>query len=129
LTKIITFQGKIVSGQKHGQKFVNLPWVKKQIKEKLGFNPYIGTLNLKLAKEIERKELDKYKGIIIKPERGYYEGKCYRALLMKKIEVAAVIPNSPDYPPDLLELIAPVNLRNTFGFEDGRIINISIFVE
>ena len=125
----ITTKGKVISGSGRGKHFVNLPWVKKQINTKLGFNPYLGTLNLRLSNERHNIGLRNAKGIIIKPDVGYYEGKCFRALVMKKIEGAVVLPIVPNYPSDLLEIIAPVSLRETLGLTDGMTVKVTITLE
>ena len=129
MTIEIVLKGKVFSGNKRGKTFVNLPWVKKQINEKLGFNPYIGTLNLRLPNEADINELREANGIKIIPEKGYYEGKCFKALLMGKVEGAVVLPDVPEYPPDLLEVLAPVNLRETLGLNDGVEIEVTITIE
>ncbi len=46
----IVFKGTVFSGKGEGRKFIELPWVKRQIEEKLGFTPYSGTLNIRLIK-------------------------------------------------------------------------------
>ena len=46
--KKMKLNGAIFSGGGNGKKFLELPWVKQQIREKLGFTPYPGTLNVKL---------------------------------------------------------------------------------
>ena len=129
MNKKITIKGKVISGSGRGKHFVNLPWVKKQINTKLGFNPYLGTLNLRLSNERDTIGLRNAKGIIIKPEIGYYEGKCFRALVMKKIEGSVVLPIVPDYPSDLLEIIAPTNLRKALGLTDGMTVKVTIRLE
>ncbi|MEM3054151.1 MAG: DUF120 domain-containing protein, partial [Candidatus Bathyarchaeia archaeon] len=54
----ICLKGKVFSGTGEGAKFMELPWVKKQMEEKLGFAPYPGTLNIKLSKdEVKLKKL------------------------------------------------------------------------
>ena len=122
-------KGKVFSGNKKGKKFVNLPWVKKQIKEKLGFEPYIGTLNLRLLNEKNIIKLSKTKGITIIPRKGYVRGKCFKALVEKKIEGAVVFPNVQGYLNNVLEVLAPVNLRNTLGLKDGDTVEIIIKFE
>jgi len=129
LNKEVVLKGKVFSGNKRGKRFVNLPWVKRQINEKLGFNPYIGTLNLRLPNEAGVNELREVNGIKIVPEKGYYEGKCFKALVMGKVEGAVVLPDFPEYPPDLLEILAPVNLRKTLGLKDGVEIEVTIRIE
>jgi len=129
LTIEIVLKGKVFSGNKRGKQFVNLPWVKKQINKKLGFNPYIGTLNLRLPNEAGVNELREANGIKIIPEKGYYEGKCFKALVSKKVEGAVVLPDVPEYPTNILEIIAPVNLRKTLGLKDGVEIEVTIRIE
>ena len=129
MTYEIVLKGKVFSGGKRGRLFVDLPWVKKQINEKLGFNPYIGTLNLRLPNKTVLDRLREADGIIIVPEKGYFEGKCFKALVNGKIEGAVVLPDVPDYPPDLLEILAPVNLRKKFGLKDGMVVEVSIRIK
>jgi riboflavin kinase len=129
LTQEIVLKGKVFSGNKRGTLFVDLPWVKKQINEKLGFTPYIGTLNLRLPNKTALDRLREAEGIIIVPEKGYCEGKCFKALIMKKVEGAVVLPGVPDYPPDLLEVLAPVNLRKKLGLRDGMEVEVTIKLE
>lgn len=124
----ILLKGKVISGSGRGKYFLNLPWVRKQINAKLGFDPYIGTLNLRVLNKREITILNKAKGIRIKPEVGYYEGKCFNALVMGKVEGAIVLPNVPDYPSDLIEIISPINLRENFVIKDGMTIDVKIMV-
>ena len=126
----ITLKGKVFSGGGTGSFFVNLPWAKKQFKEKLGFNPYPGTLNLQLSPGTNVKELrDATKGIKIKSPEGFHEGWCFKVLIMEKLLGAVVVPDVPTYPHDLLEVLAPVNLRETLGLKDGVEIEVTVWLE
>ena len=123
-------EGRVFSGGGIGSFFINLPWVRSQIKEKLGFNPYPGTLNLQLSPGTDVKELrDTTKGIKIKSSEGFHEGRCFKALIMEKLWGAVVVPDVPGYPHDLLEILAPVNLRETLGLKDGMEIEVIVRVE
>ena len=126
MTREIVLKGKVVSGNQRGRLFVGLPWVKKQINEKLGFNPYIGTLNLRLPNKTRLNSIHEADGIIIVPEEGYYDGKCFKALVNGKVEGAVVLPDVPGYPPDLLEILAPINLRETLGLKDGMEVEVTV---
>ena len=129
MTQEIVLKGNVFSGDKRGRRFVGLPWVKKQINEKLGFNPYIGTLNIQLPNKTALDRLREADGIIIVPEKGYFEGKCFKALVNEKIEGAVVLPDVPGYSPDLLEVLAPVNLRKKLGLKDGMEVEVTIKLE
>ncbi|MEM3712744.1 MAG: DUF120 domain-containing protein [Thermoproteota archaeon] len=41
---------------------------------------------------------------------------------------AVVIPRVPSYPKDMLEIIAPVNLRETLGLKDGDEIEVTVLL-
>lgn len=129
MNKEISVNGKVVTGSKQGRRFVNLPWVKKQILNELGFEPYIGTLNLKILNKEDISELRDSKGITVNPEVGYFKGELFKALIMKKIKGAIVVPIVPSYPLDLLEIIAPINLRETLKLRDGMTVNVKIKLE
>jgi len=130
-SKIICIKGKVFSGSGEGAKFTELPWVKKQIKEKLGFTPYPGTLNIKLSEEsVElRKLLEKAKPIGISPSGEYCRGKCFKAHLIGKKPCAVVLPEIANYPQNVLEIIAPINLRTGLKLKDGDQVEIKILLQ
>ncbi|MEM2105239.1 MAG: DUF120 domain-containing protein [Candidatus Bathyarchaeia archaeon] len=130
-TKIsaVYLEGKVFSGSGEGAKFISLPWVKRQITEKLGFTPYSGTLNIKLDEKdvaLKRRILDKAKAIKIVPSEGFCHGKLFKAVFMDKLECAIVIPEVDCYPENIIEIVAPVNLREKFQLKDGDIVGIKI---
>jgi riboflavin kinase len=128
--KIVTLQGKIIAGQGGGTKFLSLPWVQKQIIEKLGFKPFPGTLNLRLTKEsikIKKELVETGKAIIIVPVKGFCCGLCYKARIMDKINGAFIIPQVPSYSEALLEVIAPVSLRKTLKLREGDEVRLTVY--
>jgi len=128
--KKITLKGMVFSGGGKGSLFVNLPWAKKQFKEKLGFNPYPGTLNLQLSPGTDVKEFrTTTKGIKISSPKGFHKGRCFKALIMEKLWGAVVVPDVPGYSHNLLEILAPVNLRETLGLKDGMEIEVTVWLE
>ena len=125
----ILFEGTVFSGQGRGKKFVELPWFKLQVEEKLGFSPYPGTLNLFLeGKNVEnRRLLEVSNGLMVKPQTGYYSGVMFRASI-DELECAVVIPIMPNYPNDVLEVIAPIYLREKLKLADGSLVAVSVNV-
>jgi len=125
--KSFLVKGKVFSGKSEAARFTELPWVKKQITEKLGFTPYSGTLNVKLTEDCVklRSLLKRARGIEITPATSFCRGRCFKACLMD-VECAIVIPEIADYPSDVIEVIAPVNLREKLQLEDGDAIEIEI---
>ncbi len=122
----LCLRGKIFSGNGEGEKFITLPWVRKQIVEKIGFDPYPGTLNIKLENDIKLRTLNKAKAIEISPETGFYRGICFKACFMDKVECAIVIPEIANYPKNILEVIAPINLKENLLLKNGNTVKIKI---
>jgi riboflavin kinase len=127
LLKRIELSGKVFSSRGEGKKFLELPWVKRQIKQKLGFTPYLGTLNVRLSeKSAKRKKLlEKAHSIKVCPADGYCSGALIKAFI-GKLECAIVVPEVAGYPKGILEVIAPVNLRETLQLEDGGEVTVTV---
>lgn len=125
----LVFEGTVYSGKGEGKKFVDLPWVKKQIVEKLGFSPYLGTLNLHLDNcSIEKKVLlENATGLEITPKPRFCPGVMFKAQI-GDLDCAVVIPKVPNYPSEILEIIAPVCLRERLKLVDGSLVSVLINV-
>jgi len=123
----ITLRGKVFTGIGEGRTFTRLDWARKQFQDKMGFEPLAGTLNIQLSPDDERlKLLKSFKGIEIEPPKGFLSGRCFRALIKGQVEGAVVIPESSRYPTNVVEVIAPVNLREEFSLKDGDEIELKI---
>jgi riboflavin kinase len=125
-------QGTVFRGKGVGCEFVGTAWVRQQINEKLGFDPYDGTLNILLSRtEAQHLKaiLNKAKGIEITPERGFYKGWCVEVQLMNEIKAAIIIPQKTGYPPNILEIIAPISLRQAFSLKDGDTFEVIVLLD
>jgi len=128
--KTITLKGKVSSGEGIGTFFVTLPWARRQFRKKLNFNPYPGTLNLRLSPEADNEELrDVTRGIKIEAPEGFYGGRCFEASVLGKVCGAVVVPDVPDYPFNVLEIIAPMNLREELGLKDGMELTVTVWLK
>ncbi len=125
----IVFKGKVFSGTEAGKKFIDLKWVKLQIQGKLGFSPYSGTLNIRLTKGSVKKKvlLEKTNGIEVTPQVGYYPGIMFKAQI-DSLAAGIIIPKVPNYPSDVLEVIAPVCLREHLKLADGSLVAVTVEV-
>jgi riboflavin kinase len=126
----IVVKGQIVTGIGVGSRFIGMEWVREQILEKLGFDPFLGTLNVRMDEETSRRYhslLEGREGIPIEPlDERYRRGKCYRSRINDRVDGAIVVPIVPDYPADLVEIVAPVNLRERLGLQDGGEVTVEI---
>ena len=135
LPTYLVIKGTVFTGLGEGAYYVTREGYRRQFVEKLGFEPYPGTLNLRITDPESlraRRELDYYPGIEIKgfeaEGRTFGAGKCFRALVNDEIEAAVVIAYRSHYGPSVLEVISPVYLRGKLGLEDGDEVKVKVFL-
>jgi riboflavin kinase len=119
-------RAQVIEGQGHGKQLVNLDWVRDQIRDKFGFTPYPGTLNLRMnSSDMASFQIytQTHEGISIGSSHDGCEGLCYR-IRVNGLTGIILIPQVPDYPRKQLEIIAPVNLRNALSLDDGDEIEV-----
>jgi riboflavin kinase len=121
--------GRVFSGRGEGRKYIELSWVKQQIMEKLGFNPYPGTLNLRLDVESMKKRqlLTEDAALGVCTPEGYCTGLLFKATI-EGVSCGVVIPQVEGYPDDELEVVADVNLRQRLGLSDGDRVEVTVFL-
>ena len=131
----LVIKGSVFTGLGEGAYYVTRPGYRRQFIEKLGFDPYPGTLNLRLMDEESlraRRELDYYPGIEIQgfkaAGRTFGPVKCFKALVEDRIEGAVVMAHRTHYGPSVIEIIAPVCLREELGLKDGDVVKVKVFL-
>lgn len=125
-------KGTVFSGEGAGARFIGIPWVRDQIRKKLHFDPYLGTLNLRLADEEAeslRENLRCEKGVEIVPEKGFYRALCFQVVISDKINGCVVVPEKPNYPLDVLEIIASTCLRRELSLNNGDKVEVTLVLE
>jgi riboflavin kinase len=132
----VTLEGTIFTGLGEGAYYVGKTDYRKTIVEKLGFEPYPGTLNLKLTADYDiktRTELDAYPGIEVKgfqnEDRTFGLVKCFPALIDNKVKGALVTAMRSHYDASVLELIAPVCLRKHLNLKDGHKVKVEVYTQ
>jgi len=121
------FRGQVFTGFGEGGYYVSLHGYTKQFLSKLGFEPFPGTLNLRLSSpaEIEqRRQLQFQKGIEIQGfedgTRTYGPVKCFRARFEDGIPAAVLGIERTHYDHSVIEVIAQSDLRRSLGLKDGE---------
>ena len=125
-----TITGKVVTGKQQASFFTQLDWTKEQCLEKLGFEPYPGTLNLKITPDqMPVAEYVRQSAVLelVPPDDDYCSAQIFPGV-MGEIDVAIVLlPESARvHEVDILEVIAPVHLRKSLTLQDGDSVIISI---
>jgi riboflavin kinase, archaea type len=151
-SKRVIFKGKIVTGMGEGSYYMSKKGYKDQFREKLGYEPYPGTLNIKLEEQIykdTKREITGYPSIYIhgfKDEnRTFGWVKCYPTILIPgaketdkvlenskknyenmEIESAILLLERTHHNNSLVEVISPVCIKETASLKNGDIVTIEL---
>ncbi len=127
----ITLEGTVFNGVGEGAYYITKDYYRKQFQKKLGFDPYPGTLNLRLTSDYDNKtrtELEAYPAIEIEgfknEDRTFGFVKCYPVMIDNKVKGALITALRTHYDVSVLEIIAPVCLRKHLGLKDGNKVKI-----
>ena len=127
-----TLLGRLATGIGQGRHFTRLEWARAQFMEKLGIDPYPGTVNVIVDDPDAMPvwvRLKRTPGIRIdNPNDGPHDcdARCYRVSIEGKIDAAIVLPEVDGYPPAQVELIAEIGVRDALGIEDGDAVRLEI---
>ena len=132
--EMMEFRGSVFTGLGEGAYYMSLEGYRKQFRKKLGFDPYPGTLNLKLSSISYRKQLEdvaRMPGIRIE---GFTDGirtygslKCFPALVEDRRGAMLIIERT-HYDTGVMEVIAPVRIRDELMLKDGDMVTVKVFL-
>ena len=130
----VTFEGSVFTGLGEGAYYIGKEHYRKQFIEKLGFDPYPGTLNLKLSSDYDlktRTELEAYPAVEVQgfknEDRTFGLVKCYPAMIGNKVKGALILALRSHYDASVVEIIAPVCLRKHLNLKDGNKVKVEVF--
>lgn len=114
--------GAVEKGIGEGTYYVSQKQYQQQFKAKLGFNAFLGTLNLRVDKEelaqfLANGEVIEINGFTTKT-RSFGALSCYK-IKINQVDCAIVKPERARHPDDIIEVIAPVNLRDSLKLNDS----------
>jgi len=105
---------------------------REQFRHLLGFEPYPGTLDIKLSDDslelkatLENLPSKRADGFVT-PERTFGQVKCFPAKL-RGVQVAVIIPSRSSHV-DVIELIAAKSLRKSLKLKDGDTVKIEVTI-
>jgi len=133
----VELRGSVTSGMGEGRHYISLSGYMRQFEEQLGYEPFLGTLNLELGPDSvrERGRLTSYEPVTIEgwedEERTYGPAYCYPAAVETddgdRYEDAHVItPERTHHGDDQLEVIAPAKLRDELDLDDGSTLTVYV---
>jgi riboflavin kinase len=129
----VTLEGTVFTGLGEGAYYISKEHYRKQFIEKLGFDPYPGTLNLKLTADYDLKtctELEAYPAIEIQgfknEDRTFGLVKCYPVTIDNKVKGALISALRSHYDNSVIEVISPVCLRKQLNLKDGNKVKVEV---
>ena len=129
----IELRGSLISGMGEGAYYMSLKGYTKQFKNKIGYVPFPGTLNVKIdSKEnIESiRQFDALDGVLIKGfsdgKRTYGWVKCFSANLNKSVDCQLIRLERTHHDPSVIELISKTNIRKHAKLSDGSKVVIKV---
>ena len=130
--RTLELKGSVTSGLGEGGYYMRQEGYRKQFKRLLGFEPYPGTLDVKLSNEsrelkatlenLPGKRIDGF----VTPERTFGQVKCFSAKL-RGVRVAVVMPSRSAHA-DVIELISAKNLRKSLKLKGGDAVNVEVTI-
>ncbi|MFC7098034.1 DUF120 domain-containing protein [Halobaculum marinum] len=132
----LTLAGTVTSGMGEGRHYIQLSGYHEQFVERLGYEPFPGTLNVSLTEAAVRARagLDSVEGVPIDgwedEERTFGPATCYAAVVdvdgATFEPVHVIVPERTHHDEDQLELIAPAKLREELALDDGDDITVRV---
>ncbi len=124
--------GCLATGSGRGAHFTQLDWARQQFLDRLGIDPFPGTINLIVddAESIEVwHRLKDTPGVRIdNPNDGPHDcdARCYPVSIAGRIAAAIVLPEVAGYSPVKIEVVAPIGLREALDIHDGDSLTLEI---
>lgn len=127
----LVFNGKIVAGLGEGAFYVRQKKYMEGFDKLLCFKPFPGTLNVSISEDdIEKRlQLREQKAITI---NGFKDGKrsfgkiaAYRCAI-NSVPAAVIFPEMSLHGLQVLEIVAPYNLRKKLGITDGSAVRVEV---
>ncbi|MDS0297597.1 CTP-dependent riboflavin kinase [Halogeometricum sp. S1BR25-6] len=128
--------GTVTSGMGEGRHYISLPGYMEQFEERLGYEPFAGTLNVELDEESVRRRaamasldavgIDGWED----DDRTFGPATCYVATVEYGEESFApahiIVPERTHHDESKAEIIAPNKLRDELGLEDGDDVTVVV---
>jgi riboflavin kinase len=123
--------GTVVRGLGEGGYYVSMEGYRRQIREKLGFNPFPGTLNILIDKKERwrKQQLLQMEPVIIAgfrdKKRTYGDIFAYPCRI-ENHRCAIIIPLRTHHGPEIIEVISPQNIKRLLKKKDGERVKVVI---
>lgn len=127
----IEFEGEVISGLFEGAYYISKEGYHNQIVEHLGFEPFPGTLNVRINEEdfdrrrkLERGEYIRLEGFK-DGERSFGAAHCFPCMVNDELEGALIVAERSIHDYGVMEIISPYYLRRKLELADGDKVKVS----
>ncbi|OQY90030.1 MAG: hypothetical protein B6D41_10040 [Chloroflexi bacterium UTCFX4] len=121
--------GRVVSGLGQGAQLTQLDWARKQFVDKLGIDPFPGTLNV-MVDASDASTWQQWKNApgveIVPPNADWCNARAYPIRVAGRVNGAIILPEVNGYAPTQIEIIANVSLRETLQLNDGDALALEL---
>jgi len=127
-----TLLGRLAAGSGKGRHFTQLTWARQQFLDRLGIDPFPGTINLIVDDPESVNVWNRLRGTpgvrIDNPNDGPHDcdARCYPVSIDGRIDGAIVLPEVAGYSAVKIEVIAAVGLRGALDIKDGDPVTLEI---
>ncbi len=122
-------QGQVVTGAGKAATFTQMDWVRNSTTQRLGIDPYPGTLNLRIIGPDNLRAWQHWRarsGIRIPAQAtADCDACCYPVRIGDQCTAAILVPEVTGYPRDQIEVISAVGLRQALELCDGDVLCLS----
>jgi riboflavin kinase len=123
---VTSLYGRVTAGTGEAAGFMALPWVRDSVRHALGFDPYPGTLNVRLLDvdtllrwgEIRKRATLR----LAPPAPDQCGGLLVPIVVAPDVGAAVIVPDITRYAGDVLEVVAAVHLRSHLRLRDGSVL-------
>ena len=116
--------GKVTSGVGQAGYYLCRDGYRQQFLDRLGFIPFPGTLNVLLDQPFPASAPSVTILGFYEKEKSFGACQCYR-IRINGLDAMAIRPEKSSHPPELIEVIAPLNLRRALNLKDGDTVEVS----
>lgn len=124
--------GRVVTGLGQGAQLTQLEWARAQFVDKLGIDPFPGTLNV-MVDASDASAWEQWKnapGItIVPPNADWCNARAYPIRVAGRVNGAIILPEVNGYASTQIEIIANVSLRETLQLNDGDALALELAMD
>jgi riboflavin kinase len=131
----IDVNGVLVAGMGEGKYYMSLKGYTKQFRDKIGYVPFPGTLNVKLDKKEQIESLRQLSNLDGTKIDGFSDGKrtygwvkCFYCRINGKVDAQLILLERTHHDLSTIEIISKTEIRKKLGLKNGSAISVRVSI-